>query len=104
MRLDLGGQETIDDPTPEQVSHYLRFMPAQSPFIVLEHSEGHFIQATIEDDRYRVDHCEGGSHRYVKADYAKADAMFFAFLNGDTDIREKESWERLYLLLSLIHI
>ncbi len=98
MKLSLGELETISDPTPEQVSHYLQFMPAESPFIILESQENHFIQAIVEDGSYRVEYKDGRSQWFVKADYAKARELFWCFMDQACDISRADEWKKLTAL------
>lgn len=95
MKLNLGGLETIDSPTPEQVGHYLRFMPAESPFVVLECMEGVFIQAVIEDDLYRVEYRENEVQWFVQTDYEKACELFWCFMDESCDLARSTDWKKL---------
>lgn len=97
MKLDLGGQETISDPTPEQVAHYLRFTPAQSPFIILDRCEGEFVQAIAEEDVYRVEYKQDEIQWFTDVDYDKAVSIFDAFLHESGNIHEMAAWEKLDL-------
>lgn len=98
MRLDLGGIEAIDDPTPDQVAHYLQFMPAESPFIVLERREGDFIQALIEEGKYRVEYKENKSQWFVIVGYEKARDLFWCYMDESCELAEATAWTRLTAL------
>ena len=36
MVLKVGDRQRIDDPTPEQIAHHLRNLPAEAPFLILD--------------------------------------------------------------------
>ncbi|MEM6260192.1 MAG: hypothetical protein AAGI37_18100 [Planctomycetota bacterium] len=96
MHLDLGGLETITDPTLDQIAHHLRYMPAESPFIVLDRGQEEFVQATIEAAYYRVEHRKSKLHRFCLVDYKKAVSIFEAF-HSHNSLNELASWKKLYL-------
>ena len=98
MKLDLGGQEEIDGPTVEQVEHYLRFMPAESPYIVLEEAEGVFIQAIIEEEAYRVEHRRDDQQWLVKTNYERACELFKCFMDPRCAVGREAQWKKLTAL------
>lgn len=97
MRLDLGGIETIANPTPEQVAHHLQFIPAESPYIILERGEGEFVQACVEAGQYRVEYKENDLQWFVFVEYEKALSIFEIFLTNAGDISDMARWKKLNL-------
>ena len=98
MRLDLGGLEELSDPTPDQVAHYLRYMPVESPFINLQRCEGQFIQAVIEEGHYRVEYREQDAQWFVKTDYKNACELFWCFMDESCELANETKWTRLTAL------
>ena len=96
MELDLGGIETLDSPTSDDVRHYLRYMPAESPFVILSDGTG-FIQAAHTGAEYRVEYCTGGTdwQYYCLVDYETACELFLAFHAGNTGYRSSVEWRQL---------
>jgi len=98
MILDARNVERIENPTAEQVEHYLRFMPPQAPFVILSASEGRFIQAAFVDDAYRVQYREGGRQSFAKVPIDDAVKLFEAYRIGDASFKDAVSWRRLTVL------
>ena len=44
MYLDIGNIDRIDDPSPEQIGYYLRHLPRQSPFLILNADEELYLK------------------------------------------------------------
>ncbi len=96
MKLDLGGQETLESPTAEEVRHYLKYMPAASPFVCLSNSTG-FMQAIFAGLQYQVE-CrldDGQWQYYCLVDYETACELFLDFHAGKTNYQTSVEWKRL---------
>jgi len=97
MKLDLGGIDVIDEPTAEDIRHYLKFMPAESPFVILSKGD-EFIQSLYENVDYRVEYKDDDGRQYFAAtDYETAVTLFESFLAGTEDYRSAVAWKRLHL-------
>ena len=97
MKLDLGGADVIEDPTVNDIRHHLKFMPTESPFIVLSNGD-QFIQSIYENVGYRVEFKgDDGKHFFATTDHATAVKLFVSFLTGDDNYRSAVTWKRLRL-------
>jgi len=95
MVLDIGNVERIDNPSSEQLSHYLRFMPPTAPFLVLSASDDTFMQATPRGDAYRVEYRTGKRHRFMHVPLDRAVELLNAFRTGDRELDALADWRRL---------
>lgn len=97
MELDLGAVDRIVNPTSEDVAHYLRFMPVQSPFVVLSRDDATFIQAVFEAraSRYRVEYKCDGVTGFILADYRTAIDLFLCYMDEQCELAEQAKWKRL---------
>lgn len=93
MELDLGGQETIESPTAEDVRCYLRVPP---PFVILSDTTG-FMQAIRSGSEYQVEYrVNNGQHQYYcLVDYQTACELFLDFHSGSTNYQASAEWKRL---------
>ncbi len=98
MNLEVGNVERIEDPSGEQVDHYLRFMPPHAPFIILTAGENFFMQAIVAEDGYRVEYREGKCQFYANVSLEQASALLEAFRQGDDQFRKMAAWHRLGVL------
>jgi hypothetical protein len=97
MKLDLGGRDAIEQPTVDDIRHYLKFMPIESPFIVLSDGD-RFIQSVYENRGYRVEYRDDdGRQFYATTEYEPAVTLFVSFLTGDDDYLSAVAWKRLRL-------
>jgi hypothetical protein len=105
MYLDVGGQQRIDDPTPEQIAHHLRNLPAaDAPFVVLCADDDQYIQATVPppaakpgaagDSRW-VEWRQETRRRYAVVPLAQAEEAFLAYRRFDEDAVLRLPWRRL---------
>lgn len=96
MELDLGGQETINSPSPDDIRHYLKYMPAESPFIILSDSTS-FMQSLYTGTQYQVEYSldNGQNHYYCLVDYETGCDLFLDFLAGRSDYQTSVEWKRL---------
>ena len=97
MKLDLGGLETIESPTEEDVRHCLKDMGAESPFVVLSDRTG-FIQTICAGAGYQVEYSmDNGRHLYSYCvDYETACELFLNFLAGKTAYQTRVPWKRTW--------
>lgn len=97
MELDLGGIEKIAAPSAEDLKHYLRYMPVESPWIVLADSDESFIQAIYDhgSDRYRVEYKRSGKQFFVLEEYEKAVLLFTCFLEDECQVEHQAEWKKL---------
>ena len=65
MFLNVGDRERIDDPTPEQIAHHLRNLPADAPFLILNADDEQFIQTTPAGDVFRVEWRQEATQRFM---------------------------------------
>ena len=95
MQLNLGDVETIDDPTVEDLQHHLRYLPAESPFVILDRDEDAFIQAKFDSmaGSYVVELKHEGKTYHRFANYEGAVRSFEAFLNGQP-MADFAKWRR----------
>ena len=98
MFLDVGNRQRIDDPTPEQVEHHLRNLPAGAPFLILNADDEHFIQATPAGERFRVEWRQEAHQRFAIVPVDRAVEAFFAFQRWDEPALKAFPWRRLTLL------
>lgn len=98
MQLELGDVEVIQDPSADDVRHYLRFMPVESPFVILQRKPECFVQAIFEGDNYRVEYRRGESSWFLKARYEIAVEVFLAFLEDENGVREGWEWKKMTVL------
>ena len=97
MKLDLGGIDAIEHPTVDDIHHYLKFMPTESPFIVLSDGD-QFIQSVYDNLDYRVEYRDdNGRQFFATTDYETAVTLFVSFLMGDDNYRSAVTWKRLRL-------
>lgn len=102
MELNLGGDETVENPSVEEVRHYLKYMSVESPFVILSDGDA-FIQALHELDEYRVEYkigeCKNGNDDqfYCQADYELSCDLFASFLAGRDDYKTATEWKLLKL-------
>ena len=95
MELDLGGDETVENPSVEDVRHYLKFMPVESPFVILSDGDA-FIQTIHKSTGYRVEYKDGNDVQfYCNADYEFACDLFASFLAGRDDYKTATEWKLL---------
>jgi hypothetical protein len=97
MILDVGNVERIENPSAEQVEHYLGFMPPQSPFVILDASDDRFIQAAPGDEGYRVEYREEGRMYFVDVPFEQAVKLFEAYRSGDESFKDAVPWRPLRL-------
>ena len=95
MLLEVGNAKRISDPTPEQIDHYLRFMPPQSPFLILSAATDRFMQATPAGDLYRVELRQGKRQYYAHVSLEAAARLFQTFGRGDQAAAPGVAWRRL---------
>jgi hypothetical protein len=104
MILDVGNVEQFENPSAEQVKHYLHFMPPESPFVVLSASDDRsaagvrFIQAVPCDRGYHVEYREEGRMYFVEAPLEQAARLFESFRVGDESFKTAVAWRRLRLI------
>jgi hypothetical protein len=98
VTLEIGNVERIDDPSAQQVDHYLRFMPPHAPFIILTAGENFFMQAAAAENGYRVEYREGKRQFSAKVSLEQASALLDAFRQGDDQFRKLTAWHRLGVL------
>ncbi|HUT88109.1 MAG TPA: hypothetical protein VMY37_01310 [Thermoguttaceae bacterium] len=97
MKLDLGGIDAIDNPTADDIHHYLKFMPTESPFVVLSNGD-QFIQSVYQGSDYRVEYkSDDGTQFFATTDYETAVKLFVSFLARDGNYRSAVAWKRLRL-------
>jgi hypothetical protein len=97
MYFDIGNRQRIDDPTPEQIRHYLRNLPADAPFIILNADEEHFIQAIPAGALFRVEWRQEAQHRFMLVPLDRAEESFMAFRRWDEAGLKAFAWQRLGL-------
>ncbi len=104
MKLDLGGQETLESPTAEDIRHYLKYTPAASPFVVLSSTTG-FMQAIYAERNYQVEYRldDGQRQYYCLADYETACELFLDFHAEKTNYQTSVEWKRLWRWDKPIH-
>jgi len=95
MKFDLGGIDAIESPTADDIRHYLKFMPAESPFVVLSHGD-QFIQSIYDGSGYHVEYkSDDGRQFYAATDYETAVKLFMSFLARDGTYRSAVPWKRM---------
>ena len=96
MELSLGGIETIVDPSLADVRHYLKFMPVESPFVILSDGD-RFMQSIYDGTQYRVEYRHGNEEKqyYCLTDYEKTCELFAEFLSGSDDYETAVDWNRV---------
>ena len=94
MRLDLGNVQIIQNPSADELRHYLRFMPAEAPFIILEAAQEYFLQATCEWGGYYVEYRENGRAFCATMKYEDAAIAFELFRIGDESFKTAIPWSR----------
>jgi hypothetical protein len=97
MFLDVGNRQRIDDPTPEQIEHHLRNLPAEAAFVVLNADEEHFIQATPAGGSFRVEWRQEAQQRFALVPVDRAAQAFLAFHRWDEPALKSFPWRRLSL-------
>jgi hypothetical protein len=95
MTLEIGDVEKIENPTAEQIRHYLRFMPPTAPFVILSAGETHFMQATPDRDEYRVEFRDERGQSCVVVPYEQAATLFEQYVAGDDGFRSAAAWRRM---------
>ena len=103
MMLDVGDVERIEQPSAEQVRHFLRFMPPKSPFVILSASDDSFIQARPHGESYRVEYHQNGRRQFVQMPFEQAVRLFEAFRTGDDSFHHAVAWSRLSVLNDPYH-
>ena len=98
MFLDIGNGERIDNPTPEQIGHYLRNLPGNAPFLILNADDEHFIQATPAGDLFRVEWRQEAQQWFMVVPLDGAVQSFLAFRSWDEQALKAFAWKRLGLL------
>ena len=97
MELILGDVNTVENPSVDDIRHYLQFMPTECPFVILSDEE-EFIQCVYEDFSYRVEYQnKDGKQYFTKTDYQMAVQLFLSFLARDNKYRTTVPWQRLKL-------
>jgi hypothetical protein len=74
MFLDVGNLYRIDNPTPGQIAHHLRNLPAEAPFLILNADDRQFIQAMPAGDGFRVEWRQEAEQRFMLAALDRAEA------------------------------
>ena len=98
MILDIGNLERIENPTAEQIIHYLRHLASDS-FLILDADAQLFIQATLaRGGRYRVEWRQEDVQRFAIVPLEQAEALLLAFARWDEAGLEAVKWRRLGLL------
>ena len=96
MYLEVGTRERIDDPTPQQIGHHLRNLPADAPFLILEVDVESFVQAIpAEGDRFRVEWRQEREHRFMIVAPEVAERAFAAFVRWDETALRSFPWKRM---------
>ncbi len=98
MFLDVANRLRIDDPTPEQIEHHLRNLPADAPFLILDADDEQFIQATQAGDLVRVEWRQEERQRFMFVSIDRAAEAFLAFRRWDEPALAAFPWRRLGLL------
>jgi hypothetical protein len=91
--LEIGAVEKIIDPSAEQISHYLRFMPPTSPFLILSREFNTFMQATPAGDRYRLEYRQDGRQRFVIVPVNEADRLLQLYRADDHPLLNQQHGE-----------
>ena len=97
MFLEIGNGQRIDDPTPEQIGHHLRNLPADAPFLILNADEEQYVQATPGGEGFRVEWRQEGQHRFTFVSVDRAAEVFLAFRRWDEPALKALPWRRLTL-------
>lgn len=95
MLLNVGNDQLIEDPTPEQIGRYLRDPPADAPFVILESDHERYVQATPAGDAFRVEWRQETLHRFMLAPADVAEQALLAFRRCDEPALETFPWRRL---------
>jgi len=98
MLLCVGNSEQIDNPSEEQVRHFLRYMQPGAPFVILNVDDDHFMQATPDGDVYRVEVRKGKRLFFTHVPVDKAAQLFESFRTDSTAYEQAASWHRLSVL------
>jgi hypothetical protein len=95
MFLDVANRQRIDDPTPEQIAHHLRNLPAAAPYLILIADDEHFVQATPAGDEFRVEWRQEAQQRFMLVSVDRAEESFLAFQRWDEPTLKAFPWRRL---------
>jgi hypothetical protein len=95
MTLEIGDAEKIQNPTGEQIRHYLKFMPPAAPFVILSADESRFMQAVAIADEYRVEYRDEQGQWWAQVPYEQAAALFEQYGAGDNGFRSAVAWRRM---------
>ena len=96
MYLEVGTRERIDHPTPQQIGHHLRNLPAEAPFLILNGDAEMFLQATpAQGDRFRVEWRQEREHRFMIVAPEVAERAFAAFVRWDEPALRSFPWKRM---------
>lgn len=98
MFLCVGNSERIDNPSEEQVRHFLRYMQPDAPFVILNADDDHFMQATPAGDVYRVEVRKGKRQFFAHLPFDKAALLFESFRTDNIAYEQAASWHRLGML------
>ena len=98
MTLEIGNVERIENPSPDQVRHFLRFMPASAPYVILSSGDDSFIQAAPDGDDYRVEYRLDGRQYFARVPFEQAAELFEAFRAGDDTYRHAAPWRPLTVM------
>ena len=101
LRLTLGDDRVIDDPSPEAVRASLRTLgDLDASFAILGRSELDYVQTAGDPDSGYLVECQLGSldEHYRSASYevsrADTEAVFLGYLAGDPQWRDRIVWVR----------
>ena len=82
MILDVANTKQIENPSAEQVEHYLQRLSSESPFLILDASADCFMQVTLSGiavAAYRVEYREGDRMHYATVTREQAARLIEAF-------------------------
>jgi hypothetical protein len=92
MHLDVGNLHRLDNPTPEQIAHHLRNLPADAPFMTLHAAQQRYLEVTPFKAGLLVGWHEANQHRHLRATLETAEAAFWGFLRSDEQFLRSLPW------------
>ncbi len=97
MQLNLGNIERIETPSEDDIRHYLKFMPVESPFVILSNDRDEFIQAIYNGEEFHVEYSldNGVNQFYALVDYETTCNLFLDFSLGQCDYQIAVNWNIL---------
>jgi hypothetical protein len=102
LLLSLEDGSEIQGPLVGDISRAIKIVGEgrHSTFLILERSDGRFIQAAVNGDGYYVEYSEGKpGEQYALDDdavsYQECEDLFLAFARGDEEWKTSKSWSPL---------